>query len=885
MSEIFNPNYNSLPKQVEINRRDIEELKSIVKQAYSTTFEYGESSGIVTIALTSTSIPQDTDIGAYDRYLITADGYLLETISISLDPETDIKMVNAQMVADIKGPAGERGLQGLPGEPGPAGPAGPAGTSFQITGYAETIAELPAVGQVGDAYAVGTSDPKDIYVWVTSPQSEWVNLGSMQGPKGDTGETGLTPNITANASVGSGTGTPSVTVTKSGTDENPVLTFAFNNLKGSDGSPGSPGTPGLPGADGVTPNITMNASVSNTSGIPNVTVSKTGTTAEPVFSLAFENLKGEKGDKGDPGSGGGGEVVLANHIATNMEIPANLIVKEKKVDLPNLPFQDYDILADIVNMENYTFYITASKTLITEDGVNWSYLPNILNRGDPNYYIGRNMIPCYGKDYAFIVDNGQLRVVYNDNGSWTFKNVTYIPDVGGDTLVDFDKTKFAYVYPDYLYMVSSGGNFYGTDLSYFDPTDTSPSMELTLCTSSVSNIDPSKMWTTYQNNEGCIFYNDGTTDYYCDLYSISDLTWNSFTWDNASISFNPQTEIKYCISGGLPITAVMLYGEYYVPYVDPANQTFSWSQYYADPVEGATIIGYQCFWTPQRIIWQNSSASPYTYYDIDIQNNKATLIEDFGRVPNIDGIWSDGFNYHYNYGTADSFILANGKWDIVNKPGLNISPSNLVRFYDILISFRPSGSSSDNLLYDFENNQFVNNKVVNNLTQSYASGFFELFGNYFYSFGSNIYSISINENSGIYTLNETDVSSLFSATGFKGEEVWKYNGRYFVNKNDGVYEITTDGTNYTLTNISNLILLNSKITFVKDNYPRFVSLNSNLITFYKFDGTNFIQEETTSINGEYLNTIININGSIFMNISSPRKTYQIYTQSDLKYTN
>ena len=32
MSEIFNPNYNDLPTQVEVNRRDIEELKKYVEK-------------------------------------------------------------------------------------------------------------------------------------------------------------------------------------------------------------------------------------------------------------------------------------------------------------------------------------------------------------------------------------------------------------------------------------------------------------------------------------------------------------------------------------------------------------------------------------------------------------------------------------------------------------------------------------------------------------------------------------------------------------------------------------------------------------------------------------------------------------------------------------
>lgn len=59
------------------------------------------------------------------------------------------------------------------------------------------------------------------------------------GVKGDKGDTGATPNVSATASVNSSTGTPSVNVVKTGTAENPSFEFAFSNLKGEKGDPGS----------------------------------------------------------------------------------------------------------------------------------------------------------------------------------------------------------------------------------------------------------------------------------------------------------------------------------------------------------------------------------------------------------------------------------------------------------------------------------------------------------------------------------------------------------------------------------------------------------------------------------------------------------------------
>ena len=64
---------------------------------------------------------------------------------------------------------------------------------------------------------------------------------------GTKGNPGVTPSIAVTASVDNTTGTPSVNVTKTGTNEAPAFNFAFTGIKGSDGhSIEGPAGPGVP---------------------------------------------------------------------------------------------------------------------------------------------------------------------------------------------------------------------------------------------------------------------------------------------------------------------------------------------------------------------------------------------------------------------------------------------------------------------------------------------------------------------------------------------------------------------------------------------------------------------------------------------------------------
>lgn len=76
---------------------------------------------------------------------------------------------------------------------------------------------------------------------------------------------------------------------------------------GQDGAPGRDGQDGQNGQDGtngITPNITATATVDNTPGVAEVSVVHSGTIENPIFTFNFVHLKGDTGATGAPGQDG-----------------------------------------------------------------------------------------------------------------------------------------------------------------------------------------------------------------------------------------------------------------------------------------------------------------------------------------------------------------------------------------------------------------------------------------------------------------------------------------------------------------------------------------------------------------------------------------------------
>ena len=141
--------------------------------------------------------------GAYAGFIETSANEVTLTTPAALDDE--VVFVQVTRAGGLKGDKGDTGAPGATGPQGPAGAkgdtgapstiAGPKGdtgltgdkgadgTSINIIGTLVSSADLPASGEKGDAYSI----TGNLWVWAGT---EWVDVGPIQGPKGDTGATG-----------------------------------------------------------------------------------------------------------------------------------------------------------------------------------------------------------------------------------------------------------------------------------------------------------------------------------------------------------------------------------------------------------------------------------------------------------------------------------------------------------------------------------------------------------------------------------------------------------------------------------------------------------------------------------------------------------------------
>lgn len=174
-------------------------------------------------------------------------------------------------IAAFEGPKGDTGATGA------AGPKGDDGTGIEIKGLVATTSNLPpAADHQWETYAVGTEAP---YTYYISDGTDWTSLGTFTGPKGDTGATGPQgPQGETGATGATG----------------PQGETGATGATGPQGPQGATGPTGATGATGAAAGFgTVSATVDSTSGTPSVAVTTSGTNEALNIAFAFSGLKGD----------------------------------------------------------------------------------------------------------------------------------------------------------------------------------------------------------------------------------------------------------------------------------------------------------------------------------------------------------------------------------------------------------------------------------------------------------------------------------------------------------------------------------------------------------------------------------------------------------------
>lgn len=168
--------------------------------------------------------------------------------------------------------------------------------------------------EYGDAFEIGGTKPYNLYIY-TRDIEDFFDFGPFPAP-GPQGKLGPTPNISIKASVTNTTGTPEAIVTKTGTDEAPIFNFTFKHIKGDRGQTGPQGIQGPQGSVGP---------------------------AGP------QGIQGQKGDTGPAGPA----FVIAGIVANEGQLPAPSTLADNIAYLVGNDTNGYDLYVQLQDTQTW----------------------------------------------------------------------------------------------------------------------------------------------------------------------------------------------------------------------------------------------------------------------------------------------------------------------------------------------------------------------------------------------------------------------------------------------------------------------------------------------------------------------------------------------------
>lgn len=161
-------------------------------------------------------------------------------------------MTNIESIPELTGNMSASGtiIGTLLTQEGPKGEPGKDGTGIAILGSYNSVEDLKAhhpVGNIGDAYIINTN----LFVW-NETENDWLDVGCIQGPSGDKGETGIAATITIGTVI-TGESNEQANVENVGDSNNAIFNFIIpkgqKGDKGNDGENGQNGTTPVKGID------------------------------------------------------------------------------------------------------------------------------------------------------------------------------------------------------------------------------------------------------------------------------------------------------------------------------------------------------------------------------------------------------------------------------------------------------------------------------------------------------------------------------------------------------------------------------------------------------------------------------------------------------------